>query len=684
MFGCERGATTRRGQSNQLMQRRSDRGESLLGSAVAQLQDLPTYIETNLRAPSVVLDSTKSSDGQDVLATCTVNPDVTEGPFNYVFVPEGNSRFRSLGVKPGDILKYYVLLDEESLVAGIAQEVAMELTVAQVLNDNALLIEGGLSRDVTLPAKIEIWRYEDDRLVDINRKLSRFVERRPPPIGWEPSPDEANLSQIVVRLNQWLRQSKPSTDWKLDPLFDSLDAEMRSDERLKPYISADALAGQFFQPHEGWLLQEAVWLRDISRWGHGDSFGPLERATAIFDWTVRNVQLASDSDSKARPHRPWQILLYGQGTAEERAWVFAMLGWQQGLDVVMLYVEPNDPEASATSPSQFWLPALLYDRQLYLFDTRLGLPIPGPGGHGVATLQQALDDESLLRQLDLEGEAYPVAGAQIKRGVQAAIVADPFSLSRRAAQIDTALAGDDKLSLAIKPSKSADKLAEVAGVSEVRLWRFPFETLRNQLILATSRARLDDRRREALAFQPFAVRPKLWKARTRHFQGRRVEANAKSANAKSKAKQPQVNDHLEARQLYTDPSVRPPDRILATVASADQRQVYETAKLAGTYWLGLLSFDDGNLDVAAHWLSEPELRATGSPWIHGTNYNLARTFESQGKFAEAIELLERDESPQRHGNRLRAKWLQARQDTPSDPTTPDTEQTADEPEANAE
>ena len=48
--------------------------------------------------------------------------------------------------------------------------------------------------------------------------------------------------------------------------------------------------------------------------------------------------------------------------------------------------------------------------------------------------------------------------------------------------------------------------------------------------------------------------------------------------------------------------------------------------------------------------------------------DLARTYEAQGKFADAIAMYEADTSPQRHGNRLRGKWLKSR---PANSTTAD-------------
>jgi hypothetical protein len=73
-----------------------------------------------------------------------------------------------------------------------------------------------------------------------------------------------------------------------------------------------------------------------------------------------------------------------------------------------------------------------------------------------------------------------------------------------------------------------------------------------------------------------------------------------------------------------------------------------------------MSFDDGKFSVAQSWLSRPELAAAGSPWVFGAAYNLARALEAQGKFEEAASLLERDTSPQQHGNKIRARILKSK------------------------
>jgi hypothetical protein len=660
--GCRKDQVSPGQQSQQSQFRHADRGEALLNAATSQLADLPSAVDTELRPPVVILDSTKSLDHNDVLAVCMTNPHIPGGPINYIRVPGGNGRFRSLNVQPGGILKYYVLqdetVDEESRQAGFSRALAMDLNVAQVIDDNTLIIENGLNQEVPIPAKIEIWRYVDDRLVEIKQQLEQYIDRRlaldreqdiDAALGWEPAADQQVLNQIVTWLNQWVRQSNPKVEWQRDPVIDSLGADLTNDQQLRSFIAAAALAAPTFNVSDGRILQEAIWLRDISRWGHGNTFDDLARATALFDWTVRNIQL--EPDENALPRRPWQILLHGRGTAAQRAWVFALLCRHQRLNAVVLTFPPPVDEStqSGSGDARYWLVGVLINGQLYLFDTRIALPIPGPDGKGVATLAQVLQDEKLLRQLDLEGAPYPITSEAVKK-VEARIVADHFDLSRRAQQVESNLAGDDRLALAAHPREIETHLKSIPGLNGIKLWELPLRTLREQLTLGKMA-----RQTEGFAFEPFAVRPILWKARTRHFQGRRKPG--------AKPGEEPLDDHHEAAQLYTNKSVRPTDREIAKATSASQRRVESMAKLNATYWLGLLSFDDGNYEIAAHWFAHPELTKPGSPWIAGARYNLARTLEMQNKLEEAIELLETDTGPQQHGNKLRARQLKTRLDS---------------------
>lgn len=652
-IGCrENKPATATSSSNQQRNfRDADKGESLLKAATSQLADLPAAVDTDLHPPTVILDSRKSADGKDVLASCKAAPHSMEESYNLIEVSTGNGRFRSLGVQAGDILKYYVVddktVDEDSRNAGYTRKLAMDLNVAQVLDDNTLLLEAGLNQAVQ-PAKIEIWRNSDERQSEIHDQLRLYEVYRKPPIGWEPTPDFQVMTQVMAWLNQWIRQVEPKANWHPDPQLETLPTELRSDKEFASRIAAEALAARSFLPEDSRDIQEAIWARDVARWAHGEGFDHVSRATALFDWTIRNIQLEAAGDLP--PRRPWQTLLYGRGSAKERALVFALLCRQQGIDVVIVSLLPKGGAGDGKGPpktdGEFWLPAVFANGQLYLYDVTLGLPVPDAKGSGVATLEEVRANDALLRQLDLDGDKYPVT-AEMLKNVEIDLVASPFALSRRASQMEANLAGDDRLSLTARPSELAGKLKGVAGVGVVRLWDFPFQTVRDQLVLGKTA-----RHNEALAFEPFAMRPGLWKGRTRHFQGQHSEALGDTTEHKQQTK---------SSDGYLSRSVRPTDREIAESNTENKRRVDIASKLDAGYWVGLMSFDDHKYEVAATWLKRPELTAAGSPWAAGANYNLARTWEALGKLDAAIALLENDTSPQQHGNKLRARMLKSRQ-----------------------
>jgi len=657
VVGCQPAATRPTGQPGSPLSSRADSGNALLSSAADQLSNLPTYVDTALRTPSVILDSRRTNDGKDIMAFASSNPNIPNSPVNYIIVESKNARFKTLRVRPGDIVKFYIkeddTIDKEKLAelkqTGLARLLPIDLTVAQVEDENILLIEGGID-DPELAGKlgkIEVWRFLDDRMSDITNRLNVYANTRLPELGWEPSPDEQALKQIVDRLNQWSRQSNASSDWQLDPLLKTLNSDLLNHQTLAPRLSAEALGKTNFEPHHGRLLQEAVWLRNISRWAPGNRFDDLGRAEGLFDWTVRNIQLEADEAAPVR--RPWQVLLHGRGTANQRAWVFALLCRQQGLDVAIL------TSAEATEPAtRFELPAVLIEKQLYVFDARLGLPIRGADGQSIATLEQLRNDDSLLRRLDLSDAPYPLTSAALQN-VTANIVADTFELSQAAYRLERKLPRDNRIALSVVPSTLSASFEALPGVATVRLWDVPLETLRDQVNLGRAA-----RRAEKTAFEPFVWRPKLWLARVLHFHGRRRGDD----NARSPSKQEPIDDHRDATALYKSPEVRPALRDIAR-ASADKRRIDTISQTYAAYWLGLLLFDDGKYDVAAQWLRRPELLSDDSPWSFGANYSLARAEEAQDKLQEAIELYEADTSPQRHGNRLRAKQLRERMKLPN-------------------
>jgi len=634
---------------------RRESSSVLVDSISRTLNNLPEEVVLELVPPVPILDDSTSANGKEVLAVCNVNPRVPEGGYNYLLATTGNGNFRSLGVRPGDIVRYFIKYDEESAERGIEQVTYLELPVRRLDAENpqnALIVEGGLNGPVDIPHRIEIWRFSDRRMNEIRLRLTRYIRQRRPAVAWEPSPDESALQQLVDRANQWLRNlGEDSLDWQRSELISTLPDSLQQANPIATLLEPATLRKGQFDIAEARTLQEAVWHRDVSQWAKGDEYSELEIATRLFDWTIRNIQL-DDSDTPGIVHQPWQALMYGHGTARHRAWVFAELCRQQLLDVVMLAIDDGEE-----GDSRWWLPALVHDGSLYLFDTRLGLPIPGEEPASVATLAEVTENPELLRNLDLDSdEVYPVAAEDLESAV-VQMVATPLQLSRRSVLLQDALQGEDFVVLAADTDRLREELSPLG--MQVELWPFPWQSMLDERSMD-----VEQRQQAAQRFLIFAQRPRLWKARVLHFQGTKPIPPDQQDDPLAQPKQ----GHLEATQLYQHRNVRPSKSILDALDPAKQL-IYRTAKADASYWLGLLSYDLGKYEVAVDWLQRRTLESfPDSTWSTGARYNLARAQEALGLLPVAIELLEEDDSPQRHGNLLRARRLKTMLEEEADTT----------------
>lgn len=433
-------------------------------------------------------------------------------------------------------------------------------------------------------------------------------------------------TQVRDQLNQWVHSEQPTVEWAREPMLATLAEPLRELPEVKALDVAEYTTGDVV------FLQEAIWLRDIAKAAQAGQFDDLQLAERLFDWTVRNLQLQPDTGPGGTrlPHAPRDVLLMSRCTAEERAWVFALLARQLGLDVVMLTL----PEEG--HPRRVWLPALLLDKNLYLFDARLGLPIPGPGGKGVATLAQVVAEDSLLRALDLdEKRPYPVHAADLHDLVPW-VEASPGYLSKRMKLVQSRLAGANNVVLTTSADALGGRLQEVAGLAAPALWPLPYE-------VAEQRSHLDRVTIEALAMEQivYRVQPQLAAGRARQFKG-------------------EFDGPKGAKEAFMQ--ARPSSLKLQESRMAPQnRAVYEAAKQAASLWLGIICYEEGDYPVAIDYFSKRTLEAApDGPWTAGAQYNLARAYEASGQLDKAIELYEDDDSPQRHGNLLRARRLKTR------------------------
>jgi hypothetical protein len=450
-------------------------------------------------------------------------------------------------------------------------------------------------------------------------------------------PEPEMLRQIVDRLNQWIRTQQAPADWQLDPLVATLPAPLADLPLVK---SLDRME---FPRFDGYALQEAVWLRDAGSWARGDALDDLDRAGSLFDWTVRNMQLERESDGRI-PLFPWESLLFGRGTATERAWVFVLLARQLGIDAAVLAV------GDKASP-RLWCVAVLIEGKAYLFDPLLGLPIPSPEGVKFdeagqliiqpATLAQVRADEKLLRQLDADAaHVYPIHAADLKY-LAVMLEASPTYLSKRMKLLESRLAGSRKMVLSISPTAQAAQWNKVDGLDDARLWPWPFQTIER-------RAHLDSREVQAqlAAILPFYGMPSAPLRRGRVLQLKGKFIGDEGA----------IHYYQMARPSNAEVS--------ASSAHPMEKLIYLRGKQDASYWLGLIAYQRAGYRSAIDYFANRTLLAMpNGPWSDGARYNLARTFEASGDKERAIlQYASNADSAGYLGDLLRAKWLREKKD----------------------
>jgi tetratricopeptide (TPR) repeat protein len=526
--------------------------------------------------------------------------------------------------------------------------------------------------------------------------------------------DEAS-KQLVAWLNQWRRltreaeqlaqadsdakaktAAKPDDD-KADevddaakpnnPLIDSLPEKLKSSRWVR------RLNNDLFDPqYDGTFLREAALLREVAGHVEAESHDDLATAQALFDWTVRNIQLEPQPLADSPPEEQWlarhlpiETLFYGRGTWRQRAWVFMLLGRQAGLDVVLLATpDPNNPREPRP-----WLTALFSGGELYLFDPNFGLPIPGPGGHGVATLSQAAADDAVLRQMDVPGgQAYPRKASDLQK-VVALVDGTPGYFEPRMKLLESQLTGHDRIVLSTDPAALADKLRQAPHIDQVMLWTMPLETLLQRTPPAPEKLAPPIERARFLERLPFMIqylpdpsskqsedsrrqpRPicALRLGRLLQLRGALGGSNLNRTADDPNAKTSEIVEHgakyYLIRSIITQAKLDEIRRLVEShsdvsgrVLTKEDLDAHQQHRDDAAYWLGLILLEQQNYDGAQQYFGKMTLEAAANnAWTNGARYNLARCYEALGQFPEAIKLYEADRSPQRNGNYLRAARL---------------------------
>jgi hypothetical protein len=241
--------------------------------------------------------------------------------------------------------------------------------------------------------------------------------------GSGPSTDEAlNAARDIFRKEVGLKSYRNAIQ-KLNTYFSrhpeeglpSLPDKERDFLVQRVGLEEDELAeitSNSFTQLDAHYLDLCFLMRDAVRSLGVQELPPLQQVEKMFAWVTRQVRLA---DGTGAPLPPQFVLRRGSGTSLERALVFLEMLKQMGVDGCLLAFPP---EAGSQGFAQFWLPGALVQGQIYLFDTRLGLPLPNPEttGNGLATLEQIRASAEPFRKLALDDKHhYDVTREQARK-----------------------------------------------------------------------------------------------------------------------------------------------------------------------------------------------------------------------------------------------------------------------------
>ncbi|HZU34415.1 MAG TPA: hypothetical protein VFA18_00825, partial [Gemmataceae bacterium] len=183
----------------------------------------------------------------------------------------------------------------------------------------------------------------------------------------------------------------------------------------------------------------------------------LDQARIAFDWVVRQVRLDGQDGTTLAPTE--YVLRRGSGSVLERALVYVALLKQMNLHGCLISV-PATPKDTAMRDA---LVGVLIGQDIYLFDPALGLPLPGAGGKGVATLAQVRADPGVLKRLTVDPKVpYDLSPEQVRKA-HIRLVCSLSGVTPRMKYLEDLLAGSNHVKLVDDISQLRDKFQAAAG-----------------------------------------------------------------------------------------------------------------------------------------------------------------------------------------------------------------------------
>lgn len=511
-------------------------------------------------------------------------------------------------------------------------------------------------------------------------------------LGIDSSPEQA-----IANLNEWAKGAKrlaekTGTVWeptRPHDLLKSQPKEWLEQVALVPFVERDAV-----------FLRDSLWVGQMAKLGAGDAKSNLDVIVNLFEYVVRNVDLIP-SDSRDIPLGPFDVMMLGRGTVKDRAWLFAELLRQRSIDTVIL--TPRRAQRD-TNEADLLLVGVLLEKDILLFDSQLGMPLPGDVAAPKSavprlpmTLRQAIGDSELLTTIASDSEGRFSWTAPMLAGSQVELICQTQQLSSRMRFLQQGLAGEQSTivsdpleDVGDEPGlwkRVAQHPAATWSEDDVAIWSFPETTRGASALLTTEQMREWATLSMSLAapqrlmyvkgdevsrtMQLGFTKPEraLGRFRMQHVTGRWPEAvQGYLAAQLYDVETPTTKD---LARVSSDGKERQPFAIVSTVdkqflrglmmqpAHAQVRRLHLLAGDDACYWVALCQFEQNRLRAVVDQCRMYDSQHSSGGWVAANQTLMATALARQDKLKEAIlALREFDEkAPSFAGSRvLMARW----------------------------
>lgn len=278
--------------------------------------------------------------------------------------------------------------------------------------------------------------------------------------------DLESCRSLVMQVNGYLAEN--SSDAPASLTAD--EKRLLTDQFFLDPEELQEVESRAFTPLDAQYLEDSFFLVDGLRSLRLESERPLDQATQVFAWLMRQVRLR-EQERDLLP--PVFVLQRSWGSTLERAALFTRALGLLGIESCVVAV----PYSKQDQGLRYWVVGALIDGRIYLFDTRMGMPVPGPGGKGIATLAQARSDPKILSALSSKEFPYDVNAEDLKRA-EVHVASTLSALSPRMRYLEGKLPATERTHLSSDPqgllqhfSKAVEAPA-LAGV-KVKVWNHP-------------------------------------------------------------------------------------------------------------------------------------------------------------------------------------------------------------------